>query len=220
MRPLASDIAARIDDALRALARVGVDAEDEAESLGVSAGQLSRWRTGKAKKPRRHTLDAWARQRGWPPAVWEEGGPMPSTLIAEGLRIRQTPRDYRAAGNRDEAPALVAVYEAAKRKIAAAGDTVPREVAERIVKDLADSAVGEMERLQRLLKRELDRQYENADRIETAQIQIRMALNDLVGRMTLELLPGIPETTSAAEGAAILRQRDESEARPPDQSQG
>lgn len=77
----ATDIAERIDDALDALKRAGVDAEEEAERIGLTAGQLSRWRSGKEKSPRVKTLARWARQRGWPPTVWQEGGPMPGQFV-------------------------------------------------------------------------------------------------------------------------------------------
>jgi hypothetical protein len=77
----AKDIAERIDDALVALKAGGVSAEEEAARIELRAEQLSRWRTGKEANPRVRTLARWARQRGWPVTVWQEGGPMPSQFV-------------------------------------------------------------------------------------------------------------------------------------------
>ena len=79
---VASDIAERIRDLRETLGRGEgpLLQEDLARRAGVRASQVSQWERG-AQRPSRSRLERWAEREGWPLEMFQEGAPMPSTLL-------------------------------------------------------------------------------------------------------------------------------------------
>ena len=78
---VASDLADRLHDLWEALGR------PQWKSLAIRAGvhpqQLKQWRLQQGQRPPWRRLESWAQREGWPPAIFAEGGPMPSTVVAK-----------------------------------------------------------------------------------------------------------------------------------------
>jgi hypothetical protein len=77
-----------------------------AERAGVHVQQLRQWRTEGGQRPPARRLIAWAKREGWPPEIFAEGGPMPSTALlglppagAREIEALQRDPDYQPDGS-------------------------------------------------------------------------------------------------------------------------
>lgn len=74
----AENIADRIADLKEAL---GYRHNPElAKRAGVGKQQVSFWLNGKQRPPKQR-LESWAEREGWPIAIFQQGGPMPSSVV-------------------------------------------------------------------------------------------------------------------------------------------
>lgn len=85
-----SDIADRIQDLRKAL---GWTQGDLAREMGRQSNTVSEWERG-IRAPSRRLLGELCAKYQWPPAMFEPGGPMPSTVVNRALtgRVREVPR--------------------------------------------------------------------------------------------------------------------------------
>lgn len=86
---VASDIADRIRDLREFLGgNTGrpVRQEELALRAGVRTAQVSQWERG-AQRPSRSRLERWAEREGWPVEIFEEGAPMPTSVLPAPLVV-------------------------------------------------------------------------------------------------------------------------------------
>jgi transcriptional regulator with XRE-family HTH domain len=118
----AGNIAERMADLRGALE---LTQEEMAAQAGVRYTAVSEWETAKARPPKGR-LEALARRLGIPVTVFQEGGPMPSTLVNR-LTAARSPGPASMAGSRAEARFLEALRELTD--YAQRGESVPASVA-------------------------------------------------------------------------------------------
>ena len=58
--------------------------EELAKRAGVRTSQISQWERG-AQRPSRSRLERWAEREGWPVEMFQEGSPMPATVLAPSV---------------------------------------------------------------------------------------------------------------------------------------
>lgn len=58
--------------------------EELAKRAGVRTSQISQWERG-AQRPSRNRLERWAEREGWPVEMFQEGAPMPATVLAPSV---------------------------------------------------------------------------------------------------------------------------------------
>ena len=81
---VASDIADRIKNLREFLGgdtRKAILQETLARRAGVRTSQVSQWERG-AQSPSKSRLERWAEREGWPVEIFQDGGPMPTEVLA------------------------------------------------------------------------------------------------------------------------------------------
>lgn len=87
---VAANIAERLQDLRIAL---GLRTQIElGRRAGVGKQQVGKWLRG-VQSPSRQRLDSWADREGWPIAIFEEGGPMPSTIVNCAVNVPSGPSE-------------------------------------------------------------------------------------------------------------------------------
>jgi transcriptional regulator with XRE-family HTH domain len=127
--PLASDIAGRIRRIREALGAPGepLSQSELARRAGVRASQVSQWERG-AQRPSRSRLERWADREGWPIAVFQEGGPLPSPALRDDAGA-ESPRPVDGATVPRDLDELLARFYHLMADAAARGQPVPAELA-------------------------------------------------------------------------------------------
>jgi DNA-binding XRE family transcriptional regulator len=87
---LATDLGSRLADLREAM---GWTQEQLADAVGRRTNAVSEWERG-VHRPPASALIRLCRNFGWPETIFEEGGPMPSTVVNRPAMARETPTPY------------------------------------------------------------------------------------------------------------------------------
>jgi transcriptional regulator with XRE-family HTH domain len=139
---LATDLGSRLVDLREAM---GWTQEQLADAVGRRPNAVSEWER-EIRKPPESALTRLCRNYGWPEAIFEEGGPMPSTVVNRPAKARETPTPYLGRGHAHRY--FVGVMRDLMDAIAA-GQNVPAETAMGYVTGLWNAATREAPQLMR-----------------------------------------------------------------------